>query len=91
MPDLMALVVGLKTVSLLLGGVITYVTGKTYRRTGTPAFRALAVGFGLLTLGALVAGFADQVLQVDTNTALVVESSITALGLLVITYSLFRR
>lgn len=84
-----ALVVALKTVTLTLGGLITYFTYRAYRRTDSPALRALAVGFGIVTLGAFLAGIADQVLGVDRTTVLVIESTLTAVGFGVITYSVY--
>jgi len=83
------LVVGLKTITLVLGGLITYFSFKAYARTGSPALRALAIGFGAVTLGSLLAGVADQVLLANRDQALVVESLLTALGFAVITYSLY--
>lgn len=89
MTDVTPIVVALKTLTLVLGGVITYLAFKAHRRTGSPALRSLAVGFGLVTLGALLAGAADQVLGLPTDAALVVESSLTAAGFGVIVYSLY--
>lgn len=85
-----ALVTALKTVGLVLGGLITYYSFKAYRRTDSPALRALAVGFGVVTLGALLAGVVDQLLPgVDPNVALAVESLFTTAGFGVILYSLY--
>lgn len=89
MAHVVSLVVVLKTGTLLLGGLITYFACKAYRRTGAAALRALTIGFGIITTGAILAGAADQVLQVDRTYALIVESSLTTFGLLVILYSLY--
>jgi hypothetical protein len=84
------LVVVLKTLSLVMGGLITYFAYSAYRRTDARALRALAVGFGIVTLGAMAAGLVDQVLGPDARaTALVVESALTATGFGVILYSLY--
>ncbi|WP_232819756.1 MULTISPECIES: DUF7521 family protein [Haloprofundus] len=83
------LVVALKTLTLVLGGLITYYAYKAYRRTGAVALRLLAIGFGIVTLGSLLAGAADQVLATDQMYALVVESGLTAVGFAVIVYSLY--
>lgn len=84
------LVVALKTLTLLLGGLITYFSYKAYSRTGSPALRALAVGFGLVTIGALLAGVADLLLpSVAIEISLVLESSLTVLGFGIIVYSLY--
>ncbi|MWG33803.1 DUF7521 family protein [Halomarina oriensis] len=82
-------VIVLKTLTLLLGGSITFFAFKAYRRTAAPALRALALGFGAVTIGALLAGIADQFLPVDPSIALVLESLFTTVGFGVILYSLY--
>jgi len=82
-------VVALKTVTLLLGGLVTYFASKAWRRTGSPALRSLAIGFGIVTLGSLLAGVADQVLAMDRTFATLTESALTAVGFAVIVYSLY--
>lgn len=82
-------VVVLKTVGLVLGGLITYYAFMAYRRTYQPALRALTIGFGVVTFGSLVAGIVDQFLPVNPNVALVVESAFVTTGFAVILYSLY--
>lgn len=89
MNHLTSLVVVLKTLTLVLGGTITYLAFKAFRRTGSKSLRSLSVGFGLVTLGALLAGVADQIVGFQTDIALVVESVLTAAGFAVIVYSLY--
>lgn len=79
----------LKTVILLLGGLITYYSHRAYRRSASPALRALAYGFGAVTAGALLAGVVDQYLPVNPHLAHVVESFFTTTGFVVILYSLY--
>jgi hypothetical protein len=62
---------------------------KAWQRTGSPALRSLALGFGFVTLGSLLAGVADQLLAVDQMLAVLVESTLTAVGFAVIVYSLY--
>ena len=83
------IVIALKTLTLALGGVITYFAFKAYRRTGSPALRSLAIGFGIVTLGAFLAGIADQAFQIDRDLVLVIESALTAIGFAAIAYSLY--
>lgn len=78
-----------KTVTLLLGGVITYLAFRAHRRTGMDGLKFLSLGFGVVTLGALIAGVVDQVLAVDGHLALTIESALTMIGFLVVTYSLY--
>jgi divalent metal cation (Fe/Co/Zn/Cd) transporter len=87
--SLTPLAVVLKTLTLALGGSITYFSHRAFRRTGSNALRALTVGFGIVTLGALLAGVVDQFSPVDPSVALVVESLFTAAGFAVILYSLY--
>lgn len=84
------LVTLLKTVTLILGGLITYHAASASRRTGSRALRALAVGFGLVTAGSAVAGVLDLLAPVTVATALAVESTFTAVGFGAILYSLYR-
>jgi hypothetical protein len=79
-----------KTVTLLLGGLITYLTAKAYRRTGAPSLRALAIGFGIITCGGVIAGVGDLTGVADLRTSVLVQSVVTAVGFAVITYSLYR-
>jgi hypothetical protein len=79
----------MKTLSLVLGGAITYLAYKAYRRTGAPSLRYLAVGFGIVTLGSLLAGIIDQVLQLELRVGLLVESVLITAGFAVIVYSLY--
>ncbi|MEF8886238.1 MAG: hypothetical protein V5A30_00415 [Haloarculaceae archaeon] len=82
-------IVVLKTLTLLLGALITYLSYRAYRRTGAPALRALSVGFGFVTLGTLLAGVLDQVFQFRLQVGLLVESALVAVGFGVIVYSLY--
>lgn len=81
--------VAFKTVTLVLGAVISYLAFRAYRRLGADGLQWLAVGFGVVTLGSLLAGVADQLLAVSAHDAIVVESGLTMVGFLVITYSLY--
>jgi len=77
-----------KTLVLLVGGAVTYYAAKAYRRTGDPSLRALAVGFGLITVGVLLAGFTFELLNVALGVGVLVESLFVLAGLSVIGYSL---
>jgi hypothetical protein len=82
-------VIGFKTVMLVVGGLITYLAAKAAQRTGIDGLSTLAVGFGIITFGSLLAGVADQLLQVDATTALVVQNALTAVGFCLVAYSLY--
>ncbi|MFB6296648.1 MAG: hypothetical protein ABEH66_07415 [Halobacteriales archaeon] len=83
------LVVAFKTITLIMGGLITYFAYRAYRRTESRALGALALGFGLVTLGALLAGIADQAFGYAPLDALLIESALTLVGFGVILYSLY--
>lgn len=81
------LIVATKTLTLALGGLVTYRSYSAYRRTAAPALLGLSVGFGIITIGALSAGILDAVLPVARTAAVVVESVFTIVGFAAILYS----
>jgi hypothetical protein len=88
-PTVVSLIVVVKTCILVLGGLITYFSYKAYRRTGQDALRALTVGFGVVTFGALTAGILDAVLGVSLALGVLIDATLTLVGFAVITYSLY--
>lgn len=82
-------IVAVKTVTVLLGGLITFLSYKAYRRTGSRSLQRLAVGFAIITVGSVLAGSIDLFVGVDIRESVLLESAITALGFGFITYSLF--
>jgi hypothetical protein len=82
-------IVVMKTLTLILGGATTYLAYKAYRRTRAPSLRYLAIGFGIITLGTLLAGIIDQFLQFEIQVGLLVESVLITAGFAVIVYSLY--
>lgn len=83
------LIVVAKTATMLLGGLVTYMSARAYRRTGAPSLRALAIGFGIVTVGGALAGVLDITNTTDLQTSVLTQSLVTALGFGVITYSLY--
>ncbi|MBP1921849.1 hypothetical protein J2751_000846 [Halorubrum alkaliphilum] len=78
-----------KTAILLLGGSITYYALRAFERTGDPSLRALGVGFGIVTVGALVGGVSHQIIRADLAVGIAINSLLTAVGFAVIVYSLY--
>jgi len=78
-----------KTVTLVLGALITLFSLRAYRRTGAPALRALGIGFATVTVGAMLGGVADLLLPVGFEVGVLLQSLLTAAGFGVITYSLY--
>lgn len=79
----------IKTGILLLGGFVTLMSYRAYRRIDDPALLYLAVGFGFITLGTFLAGAAYNLLDVDLADGIVLESLLVLVGFAVIAYSLF--
>lgn len=82
-------IITVKTVILLLGSGITFTAFKAYRRTGSESLRALCLGFGVITVGTLFAGFVNQFLAVSLKVGLLIDSILVAIGFAIIMYSLF--
>jgi hypothetical protein len=81
--------VAAKTATLAFGSALTYLSYSAFRRTNSPALRALATGIGLLTLGALLGGLLHQFAGISLRASVGVQSVFTAAGFAVMTYSLF--
>ncbi|WP_254528720.1 DUF7521 family protein [Natrinema gelatinilyticum] len=88
MPTALALAV-VKTLVLIVGGVITFFAYKAYRRTRQQALGYLAFGFGLVTLGFVLAGMLYELLSVPLATGILLESLLVLAGFVVIAYSLY--
>lgn len=82
-------IIVVKTTILLLGSGITYIAYKAYWRTGARSLRAVSIGFGIITLGALLAGIAHQLLSVSLKVGILINSILVAIGFAVIMYSLY--
>jgi hypothetical protein len=78
-----------KTITLVLGGLVTYLAFKAYRRTDASALRALSVGFGVITVGAIVGGLVDILSSFGVLFGVLVQSVLTMVGFAVIVYSLY--
>lgn len=83
------LIIVAKTAILLLGGSITYYALRAYGRTRDSSLRALAIGFGIVTVGALVGGVSHQIVGTDLAVGIAIDSLLTAVGFGVIVYSLY--
>ncbi|ERH12451.1 MAG: hypothetical protein J07HB67_01470 [halophilic archaeon J07HB67] len=77
--------------TLVLGGLISYLGWQAYTRTGAAPLRALAVGFAVVTVGAVAGGVVDQLLSGSQSTlvGVLASSLLTLVGFGIITYSLY--
>ncbi|MFB6104789.1 MAG: hypothetical protein ABEJ57_06880 [Halobacteriaceae archaeon] len=91
MVDLAPYVTLTKTITLLCGGLVTVLATRAYRRTRSPALGSLAVGFGLVTLGGLVAGGLYQLLNISISASVAIHSTFTAAGFGVLAYAAYAR
>lgn len=78
-----------KTLVLIVGGLVTFFALKAYRRTRQRALGLLAAGFGLVTLGLAFAGLLHEILGVSIELGVLVESALVLAGFTVIAYSLY--
>jgi hypothetical protein len=77
-----------KTLILVVGGVVTYLAFSAYRRTFDRSLGFLAVGFGLIVIGVLLAGITFELLEVALGVGVLVESLFVLAGLSIIAHSL---
>ena len=78
-----------KTLVLVVGGVITYVAFQAFRRTRQRALGMLAAGFGIVTLGFVLAGILHEILDVPLEVGVLLESILVLVGFSIIAYSLY--
>jgi hypothetical protein len=89
MNQMTILPVATKTVTLVLGALITSLAYRAFRRRKEPALRALMIGFGLVTLGSAAGGVLYHLAGVAFTLGVSVESLVTAAGFAVLVYSLY--
>ncbi len=82
--------VAAQAVTALVGTYLTTLARRAGRRTGIRSLRSLAVGFGCITVGALVAVAILSVAPTATDLGFGAQAAATAAGLVVITVALRR-
>ena len=86
-----ALLAATKSATLLFGGTITYLSYRAFRRTGSPALRALTIGIGLVISGVILGGILHQLVELPLELSVSIQSVFTAAGFAVLTYSLYTK
>ncbi len=81
----------LKGAILGVGVIILYLALKNYRREHNRAMVFLGLGFGFITVGAVLAGVFFEVLKADLLISDIAEASMTVIGFAFILYSIFGR
>lgn len=84
----MFIVVG-NAVVLALGGVITHLAYRAYRRTNQSELWTFAVGFGLITLGLLGGGGLHQLIGAEILVGDTAQVSLSVIGFGFLAYSLY--
>ncbi len=82
------LIAATNTVTLIAGGLIALFAFRAFRRTGTPALRAVGVGFVFIVAGTALGGLLHLV-SAEMVLGVTVQSLFTAVGLVFILYSLY--
>lgn len=72
---------------LIFGGIIVYHASKGYAKRKSKAMLLLAIGFAIVTAGAVGAGMLFDFLGVELPTVEVVQASMQAIGFFAIAYS----
>lgn len=83
-------IVSANTVTLVAGGFVTLLAFRAHRRTGSGLLRALTVGLGCITAGTLLGGLLHQSGLAPLLVGVTVQSVFTALGFLLLGWSLVR-
>jgi len=89
MESSVAIVTVAEVIVLGCTGILTYLAYQAYRRTGSPSLRTLTVGLGLVATSTLAGGLLYQLGFIEFDVCIGVESSLTAVGFLVVLYALY--
>lgn len=84
----MAIVV-VKGYILVVGAGIALIAYRAHKETNEDSLRALSVGFGVVTLGALLAGVLHKLFGLSLTNGVLLNSVLTAIGFSIIIYSLY--
>lgn len=87
-PEVQIAIAIVKTLILVVGGVVTYFAFSAYRRTYDRALGFLAVGFAFVVLGVLLGGLTFELLGVSLGVGILIESLFVLIGLSVVALSL---
>lgn len=77
-----------QAIIVVLGIVIVYFAVKGYRKTKSKSLLFLALGFLIVTVGAVAAGVLFELLNYDIVTVEAIQAATTVVGFLVIVYSI---
>lgn len=90
MEALVALLVVVKVFALVLGGVVSLMAYRAYRRTRMPGLQYFAVGLAVITLGTVLVGAFHHLGGASVTLGMVLESVIICAGFGVMIVGLYR-
>lgn len=76
------------TATFLTGGAVALLAYRAFRRTGSAALRAVAIGFGFIVVGS-VGGAIAHLVGGNVALGVTIQSAFTAGGFTVLLYSLY--
>ena len=79
----------LKTLIGILGLLLAYLSIKAYRTSHTKTMLFLAIGFGIITVGSILAGLSFEFLGFSLLQVNIVESLMILVGFIMIMYSIY--
>lgn len=80
-----------KTITVSLGLLITYQAYRGYRVHGSEPMLYVAIGFLFISVGAVIEGLLFDVVGLSIFVAGTIQTTIVAVGMLIILYSLYGR
>lgn len=89
MNEIAAYIIAAKAIVLAFGGLITYLAHQAFHRTDAAELRWFAVGFGVITLSALIGGVLNQLVSVSSAGGVLVTSLLSAAGFAVLAHALY--
>ncbi|MFD1514531.1 DUF7521 family protein [Halomarina rubra] len=82
------LLVVVKIAALVLGGIVSLMAYRSYKRTRIPGLQFFAVGLAVITLGTLLVGVFHHIGGASVTVGMLLESVIICLGFVVMIYGL---
>ena len=79
----------LKSLIGLLGLMLAYLSLKAYRKSESKNMLFLSIGFGIITVGSILAGLSFEFLGFSLLQVNIVESSMILIGFIMIMYSIY--
>ena len=79
----------LKTLVVILGSVLIYLSSKSYRKTKGKKMLFLAIGFAIMTIGSVLAGLSFELLGLSLRQVSIVETIMIVIGFMMLLYSVY--